>query len=108
MAIAIIRLMLAQGRRRIGIRTARENDWVLVEISDGGPGVPEGVRDRVFKPFFTTKDIGKGTGTGLNTSYRIVVEQHGGYTRFQVRLPMEGSVDREALRNAVRSPVTGR
>jgi Histidine kinase-, DNA gyrase B-, and HSP90-like ATPase len=77
-AAAIIRLMLAQGRRRIGIRTARENDSVLVEISDDGPVGTEGDRDRVFAAFFTTKVVGKGTDIGSDISHRIVVEQHGG------------------------------
>jgi hypothetical protein len=113
-AAAIIRLMLAQGRRRIGIRTARENDSVLVEISDDGPVGTEGDRDRVFAPFFTTKVVGKGTDIGADISHRIVVEQHGGDicftsepgdSRFQERLPpIDGSVDRETPRNVVRSP----
>jgi hypothetical protein len=109
-AAAIIRLMLAQGRRRIGIRTARENDSVLVEISDDGT---EGNRDRVFEPFFTTKEVGKGTDIGSDISHCIVVEQHGGDlcftskpgdSRFQGSLPKDGSVDGEAPRNVVRSP----
>jgi signal transduction histidine kinase len=105
--------MLAQGRRRIGIRTARENDSVLVEISDDGRVGTEGDRDRVFAPFFTTKVVGKGTDIGADISHRIVVEQHGGDicftsepgdSRFQERLPIDGSVDRETPRNVVRSP----
>ena len=112
-AAAIIRLMLAQGRRRIGIRSARENDSVLVEISDDGRVGTEGDRDRVFEPFFTTKDVGKDTGIGSYISHRIVVEQHGGDicftsepgdSRFQERLPIDGSVDGETPRNVVRSP----
>ena len=112
-AAAIIRHMLAQGRRRIGIRTARENDSVLVEISDDGPVGTEGDRDRVFSPFFTTKVVGKGTDIGADISHRIVVEQHGGDicftsepgdSRFQERLPIDGSVDGETPRNVVRSP----
>jgi signal transduction histidine kinase len=105
--------MLAQGRRRIGIRTARENDSVLVEISDDGPVGTEGDRDRVTAPFFTTKVVGKGTDIGADMSHRIVVEQHGGDicftsepgdSRFQERLPIDGSVDGETPRNVVRSP----
>jgi signal transduction histidine kinase len=85
------------GDGHIKIRTARENDRVLVEIADDGPGIPEEIRDRVFEPFFTTKDIGKGTGLGLDISYRVVEDLGGdicvlsepGDTRFQVRLQIK-------------------
>jgi signal transduction histidine kinase len=69
----------------------------LVEISDDGPGIPEEIRERIFEPFFTTKKVGKGTGLGLDISYRVVVEKLGGDirvcsepgdTRFEVRLPV--------------------
>ena len=85
------------GDGRVGVRSAREGDKVLVEISDDGPGIPEEVRARIFEPFFTTKDVGAGTGIGLDISHRVVVEEHGGDirvesspgdTRFQVRLPI--------------------
>ena len=86
-----------EGDGNVRIRTAREGDQILVEISDDGPGIPEEIRDRIFEPFFTTKDVGKGTGIGLDISHRVVVEELGGdirvvsqpgYTRFQVRLPI--------------------
>ena len=86
-----------EGNGNIKIRTAREKDQVLVEISDDGPGIPEESRDRIFEPFFTTKDVGKGTGLGLDISHRVVVEDLGGdisviskpgETRFQVRIPV--------------------
>src|SRR3712207_3547112 len=78
-------------------RSSRENGRVLVEISDDGPGIPEDVRERMFEPFYTTKDVGKGTGLGLDISRRVVVDDHGGDirvdsrpgdTRFEVRLPI--------------------
>ncbi|NUP35331.1 MAG: histidine kinase [Streptomycetaceae bacterium] len=82
------------------IRTARDDDRVLVEIGDTGPGVPPDIRDRIFDPFFTTKPVGEGTGLGLDISWRIVVGKHHGDlrvesapgdTRFQVRLPLTAS-----------------
>ena len=85
------------GNGRITVRTASENGRVLVEIADDGPGIPDDVRERIFEPFYTTKDVGEGTGLGLDISHRVVVEDHKGDirvlsepgdTRFQVRLPI--------------------
>ena len=88
-----------EGARRIRLRTSCERDKVLVEVADDGPGIPEADQARIFEPFFTTKGVGRGTGLGLDVSYRIVVGRHGGdihvvsrpgETRFEVRLPVEG------------------
>jgi K+-sensing histidine kinase KdpD len=56
------------------LRTKRENNNIVVEISDDGPGIPQNIQSRIFEQFFTTKGAGKGTGLGLSISYRIVVE----------------------------------
>jgi signal transduction histidine kinase len=86
------------GKGTLTIRTARDNDCVLVEIGDTGPGIPPDVERRIFEPFFTTKDVGKGTGLGLDISYRVVVRRHHGDirveskpgdTRFRIWLPIE-------------------
>jgi signal transduction histidine kinase len=85
------------GQGRLTVRTAKDGDCALVEIGDTGPGIPEELRRRVFEPFFTTKPVGQGTGLGLDVSWRIVTNRHGGDlrvvsqpgdTRFQVRLPL--------------------
>ncbi|GAA3226204.1 ATP-binding protein [Pseudonocardia petroleophila] len=85
------------GSGTLTVRTALDDDRVLVEIADTGPGIPPEVRQRIFEPFFTTKGVGKGTGLGLDVSYRVVVSRHHGDiavhsvpgdTRFQVRLPL--------------------
>jgi signal transduction histidine kinase len=85
------------GSGTLTVRTARENDHLLVEIRDTGTGIPADALPRVFEPFFTTKPVGEGTGLGLDISYRIVVNRHRGDisvtsapgdTRFQVRLPL--------------------
>jgi signal transduction histidine kinase len=79
------------------IRTFRDDDHVVVSVGDTGPGIPEALRKRVFEPFFTTKPVGEGTGLGLDISYRIVVNGHGGDivlksqpgdTQFEVQLPI--------------------
>ena len=80
------------------LRTKRENNNIVVKISDDGPGIPQNNQSRIFEQFFTTKGVGKGTGLGLSISYRIVVEMHKGDisfiskpgdTRFEIRLPMK-------------------
>jgi signal transduction histidine kinase len=88
------------GRGTLTVRTARDHDCVLVEIGDTGPGIPPELQRRVFEPFFSTKDVGHGTGLGLDISYRIVVRRHHGDirvestpgdTRFQVRIPIQST-----------------
>jgi signal transduction histidine kinase len=80
------------------VRTALDNDRVLIEFGDTGPGIPDDVKDRIFEPFFTTKPVGEGTGLGLDISWRIVVNKHHGDlraesrpgdTRFRVWLPVQ-------------------
>ena len=79
------------------IRTRLEADDVLVEVGDTGTGIPKEIQERIFEPFFTTKPVGEGTGLGLDISYRVIAQRHGGDlrvqsvpgdTRFQVRLPL--------------------
>lgn len=86
-----------QGRGKIIIQTRRDGPTAVVEIVDHGPGIPPEVAARIFEPFYTTKDVGKGTGLGLDIARRIVVDRyHGeitfssvpGETRFVVRLPL--------------------
>ncbi|MFB8774355.1 ATP-binding protein [Streptomyces broussonetiae] len=85
------------GEGTLTVRTALDNDRLLVEFRDTGCGVPPEIRGRIFDPFFTTKPVGQGTGLGLDISWRIVVNKHHGSlqvesepgdTRFQVLLPL--------------------
>ncbi len=86
-----------EGQGIITLRTRSEDDWVVVEIQDNGPGIPDEIKNRIFDAFFTTKPPGKGTGLGLNISYNIVVYKHRGDIRvysgpgvtcFQIWLPI--------------------
>lgn len=66
----------------ITVRTQRDGDCILVDIADTGPGIPAQARAHVFEPFYTTKDVGQGTGLGLDTVRQIVVGRHGGSVTF--------------------------
>lgn len=70
------------GRGELVIRSRREGDWIVVEVEDSGPGIPEEHQPKVFDAFFTTKPPGSGTGLGLHISYNIVVNKHRGDIRF--------------------------
>ncbi len=74
-----------------------ENQFVVITVTDSGQGVPVEIRDKIMLPFFTTKEIGKGTGIGLSIS-KGIIEKHKGQlyldhahnrTRFVVKLPIE-------------------
>ena len=66
------------GNGTLRVSTRADDDGIVVEIADTGPGMTAEVQARTFDPFFTTKDVGKGTGLGLDVSRRIVVERHPG------------------------------
>ncbi|MEG4344151.1 PAS domain S-box protein [Microcoleus sp. A003_D6] len=86
------------GRIVIGTFVTAQNT-VMVEISDNGTGIPEGIVDRIFNPFFTTKAVGKGTGLGMSIAHSIVVEKHNGKiecissigcgTTFRIQIPID-------------------
>lgn len=65
-------------RGRITVRTYRDGANAVIEVEDNGCGMPDSVRRRIFDPFYTTKDVGKGTGQGLTLSHSIVVQKHHG------------------------------
>jgi two-component system NtrC family sensor kinase len=79
------------------VRTNRENHHVLIHIQDTGVGIPEGIRNKIFEAFFTTKQKVKGVGLGLSVCYGII-KDHGGEIRvaseegkgttFTIRLPI--------------------
>ncbi|MGW5747302.1 sensor histidine kinase, partial [Amycolatopsis sp. NPDC003861] len=85
------------GRGELRLVTRQEGPCAVVEVRDSGPGIPADLLPRLFQPFFTTKDIGHGTGLGLHLCHEIVAIRHNGSieavsvpgdTRFVVRLPV--------------------
>lgn len=72
-----------EGKGKITISSALRNGKVEVRITDTGIGVPESVRESIFNPFFTTKDVGQGTGQGLAIAQDIVVGKHRGQLFFE-------------------------
>ncbi|MCT7952112.1 PAS domain S-box protein [Ancylothrix sp. C2] len=87
----------------ISIRTGlKQEHFIFVEISDNGVGMTEAVKNRIFDPFYTTKEVGKGTGLGMSISYQIIVKKHKGEikciselgkgTTFEVCLPIHQKI----------------
>lgn len=82
----------------IAVRTCRTFDMAVIEISDTGTGIPEESQAHIFKPFYTTKVVGKGTGQGLAVVQNIIVKHHAGLidfdtqvgkgTTFRIQLPI--------------------
>jgi signal transduction histidine kinase len=80
------------------VRTKNCTHHVEIRVKDNGDGIPPGVLNKIFQPFFTTKPTGEGTGLGLSLSYDIITKGHNGSlevdttegvgTEFIVQLPM--------------------
>ncbi|HEY6280295.1 MAG TPA: ATP-binding protein [Burkholderiales bacterium] len=92
------------GNGTLTLTTRRDGNGVAVEVADNGKGIAPEVLPKIFDPFFSTKEIGKGTGLGLTISYKIV-QQHGGRitvdsqvgtgTKFTVWLPLKPPAEAE-------------
>jgi len=99
-AIADVK-MRGTTKGRITISTRRDGDWAEIRVRDTGTGIPEAVRSRIFTPFFTTKEVGRGTGQGLAIAHAVVVKKHGGTLEFEteegkgttfiIRMPIAGA-----------------
>ena len=85
-------------RGTITVTTRTEGDYAVIEFSDTGAGIPDAIKARIYDPFFTTKEVGKGTGQGLSI-VRSVIDKHQGtievasivgHTTFTLRLPIAG------------------
>ena len=82
-------------QRKLTIETIKDGEFVNINISDSGKGVPQEIQDQIFDPFFTTKPVGQGTGLGLDVVKQIINQHNGsikvkskpGETTFEVCLP---------------------
>jgi PAS domain S-box-containing protein len=89
----------ATGKGTITVSTRHDGRWAEIRVRDTGTGIRPEYRAKVFDHFFTTKEVGKGTGQGLAIAYSVVTEKHGGTitfetemgegTTFIIRLPVE-------------------
>jgi signal transduction histidine kinase len=86
----------------ISVSTSRNQSHVMIEIEDNGCGIPEELLSRIYEPFFTTKDVGKGTGLGLYITYGIIQDaggtleitsQTGIGTKAVIQLPYDGGLN---------------
>ena len=86
------------GSGEISIRTRREDNQTVVEISTTAQGIaPENI-SRIFEPFFTTKGVGSGKGLGLTISQGIVGDRHGG------EIEVESKAGGDTLHRAIAGP----
>jgi signal transduction histidine kinase len=94
-----------------------DNQWIVIRIADNGPGMKEEIIRRIYDPFFTTKEIGKGTGLGMAISYQIIVEVHRGIlkcrsqpnkgTEFWIQIPVNCAVEEASeAKNSINSANT--
>ncbi len=88
------------GKGKLTVTSKLENNLVIVQFEDTGPGIPEHLLPRLFEPFFTTKEVGDGMGLGLSVSYGIMQNmggvirasnRKGGGSVFTVEIPLANS-----------------
>lgn len=79
----------------IRLTVVNQGEWIEIQVRDSGKGIPQHIQSKIFQPFFTTKEIGKGTGIGLSVSSGIIKNHNGeltldntsSQTCFVIRLP---------------------
>jgi signal transduction histidine kinase len=79
----------AQGsgqRGTIKVTSAQVGGHAVISISDTGVGIPDSIRDRIYDPFFTTKEVGRGSGQGLAIARAIIKDKHGGDLSFETKV----------------------
>ena len=85
-----------EGEKKIGVTTSLKDDCITVGVCDSGPGVPLALKEKIFDPFYTTKN--GGTGIGLSLSKRIIEDHNGsldvyscewGGAEFRIEIPID-------------------
>lgn len=87
--------MEVNGKGNLTITTTHDDRFLKVTIKDDGAGIPDEIKQNIFAPFFTTKEMGKGSGLGLDVVSRIMIQHNGevkvksepGATEFEIYLP---------------------
>jgi signal transduction histidine kinase len=98
-AFQAVRLLPPSEVRLVLVRSRLDGQTVVAEVSNTGPAIPHRLREKIFEPFFSTKEPGAGMGLGLSLSWQIVVGRHGGELElldrepvtFRLRLPLTQS-----------------
>jgi len=93
--------MDGEGEMTVMTQTAKDGEFIEIELTDTGCGIPRENLEKIFDPFFTTKEVGRGTGLGLAVSFGIIAKHQGTIevesnlnkgTTFIVRLPLKVEV----------------
>jgi two-component system NtrC family sensor kinase len=84
-----MRLISDQSPQSLPDESSPTDDWICIQVTDTGEGIPADILERIFEPFFSTRQAGKGTGLGLSVSYGIIAS-HGGWIEVD-SLPAHGS-----------------
>ncbi|KGJ89860.1 MHYT domain-containing protein [Colwellia psychrerythraea] len=90
---------------KIKILATRQGENIIIKVVDNGAGMTAETQERIFDPFYTTKDVGKGTGQGLSLAYSVIVDRHKGKieahsilgegTTFTISLPIDNDLNLE-------------
>jgi signal transduction histidine kinase len=83
--INAIQAMLDGGTLQVRAHPSADGQWLVIEVADTGVGIKPENLPRIFDPFYTTKQVGRGTGLGLSVTYGIV-EKHGGHIEVKSRV----------------------
>ncbi len=81
--VLLLRQGIKKNSARSYISTRKLEKCIELRIRDTGQGIPENSHSRIFDPFYTTKDLGKGSGQGLAISHAVIVDKHDGSICFE-------------------------